>query len=389
MATQRGDKQLRILLTGGGTGGHITPLLAVADELKHLSSDCYVMSIGDKGSAFGHLTDSHTAIDESRSIFAGKFRRYHGESWFKRLFDIRTNLLNLRDFFYVIIGCLQSLVLVKRLKPDVVFLKGGFVGVPVGLAAAFWHIPIITHDSDALPGLANRIAGRWAAYHATALPREFYNYNPDKVRHVGVLVGQQYKFVSEAEQGSLRTEIGLPEQGSLLFVTGGSLGSQRINQAVSSVAGQLLDAYADLTIIHQVGKGNRGVYGSFSHERLKVMEFVDGMYRYSGAADVIVTRAGANTLAEFGIQSKACVVIPSSFLAGGHQLKNGEYLAAAEAAVVLDENQLPDKPAMLADAVGDLLNNPEKAQVLARNLHNLTVPDASRRLAELLVETAG
>lgn len=388
MATQPDAKRPRYLLTGGGTGGHITPLLAVADELKRLQPEAYVMSVGDKGNSFAHLTDSHPAIDESRSIFAGKFRRYHGESFLRKLFDVKTNLLNLRDALYVVIGTLQSIVLVKRLRPDVVFLKGGFVGVPVGLAAALWRIPIVTHDSDALPGLANRIVGRWATVHATALPKEFYQYPPDKVRHVGVLVGQQYAFVSKAEQGRLRTEIELPEQGRLLFITGGSLGSQRINNAVMQIAEQLLGDNPDLTIVHQVGKGNSGVYGSFTHERLQVLEFLSGMYRYSGAADVIVTRAGANTLAEFGIQGKTCIVIPSPFLAGGHQLKNGEYLQAADAALVLNESDMTANPETLKVAVSTLLTNHTKAKQLAANLRALTLPDASHRLAQLLIECA-
>ena len=388
MAIHHEDRHLTILLSGGGTGGHITPLLAVADEIKRLQPDSVVVSVGDRGSNFSHLTESHPAIDRSTSVYAGKFRRYHGESFLKQLIDIRTLLFNIRDLFYFLIGTIQSVFLVKRINPDVVFLKGGFVGVPIGLAAALWRVPIVTHDSDALPGLANRIVGRWAQYHATGMPAEYYKYAPTKTRHVGVLVGQQYSLVTAEEQIRLRQEIELPEQGRLLFVTGGSLGSQRVNDIVLSSAEKLLNKYNDLTIVHQVGKGNGNLYGSFTHDRLKVLEFVDGMYRYSGAADAIVTRAGANTIAEFGIQSKACIVIPSPFLTGGHQLKNAEYLRAAHAALVVDEVAASANPELLEKAVVSILDSPELNQQLASNIHSISLPDASHKLAQLLIEAA-
>lgn len=388
LATLPGDKPLRIVLTGGGSGGHITPLLAVADEIRQIRPDTHVISIGDRGSAFGHLTDSHGAIDETRTIFAGKFRRYHGESLLTRLLDAKTNLLNLRDILFILLGSVQAVFLLRHLKPDVVFLKGGFVGVPVGLAAALWRIPIVTHDSDALPGLANRIVSRWATIHATGLPKEYYKYNQDKVRQVGVLVGKQYAFISEEEQGRLRKEIGVPGSGKVLFVTGGSLGSQRINAVMSQIVQKLFETDDDLYIIHQVGKGNGNAHGSFTHPRLQVLEFLDGMYRYSGAADVIVTRAGANTLAEFGVQGKACIVIPSPFLAGGHQLKNAEYLQNAEAALVLDETSLTANPDLLTEAINALLEDTEKANSLAQNLHQITRDDAALHLAHLLIEVS-
>jgi UDP-N-acetylglucosamine--N-acetylmuramyl-(pentapeptide) pyrophosphoryl-undecaprenol N-acetylglucosamine transferase len=186
---------MKIVLTGGGTGGHITPILALAHELKRLNPDAYITYIGEQGGKFAELTAGNPDIDEIRAVYAGKFRRYHGESWLQRLFDFKTNLFNLRDLFYFAIGTLQALIVIKRLKPDVVFLKGGFVGVPIGLATAFWRVPFVTHDSDALPGLANRLVARWARYHATGMPAEYYPYPRKSVRHVGVLVSDRHKHV--------------------------------------------------------------------------------------------------------------------------------------------------------------------------------------------------
>jgi UDP-N-acetylglucosamine--N-acetylmuramyl-(pentapeptide) pyrophosphoryl-undecaprenol N-acetylglucosamine transferase len=374
------------MLTGGGTGGHITPLIAVAEELKSIRPEAFIVCVGERGGKFAHLTAQIPCIDQNKTIFAGKFRRYHGESWIQKLMDVGTNLLNARDAILVCVGILQSIVLMRRVNPSVVFLKGGFVGVPIGLAAAFWRIPIVTHDSDALPGLANRIISRWAKIHATGMPAEFYKYPKDKVRHVGVLVGKNYKPVSDGQRIAFRRELGFPEKGRLLFITGGSLGSQRLNAAVQGWMQEILTLHPDLTVVHQVGKGNGELYGSFTHDRLHVLEFLDGMHRYSGAADLIVTRAGANTIAEFGVQGKACIVVPSPFLAGGHQLKNGDFLTKSHAALVIDEAKIVADPSILSEAVEGLLDNPIARVKLSAQLELLAVPDAANRLATLLLE---
>lgn len=331
------------------------------------------------------MTDAHSDIDEMRTIFAGKFRRYHGESFMKRILDIKTNLLNIRDLFYFLFGTLQSIWLVRRLNPNAVFLKGGFVGVPVGLASALWQKPIVTHDSDALPGLANRLISKWADWHATGLPVELYDYPSGKTRYTGVLVTKDYQPTDANLQQQYKSELEVPDNSQLLFVTGGSLGSQVINKALVHIAPKLLQTYPALHIIHQVGKGNDETYGSYRHERLHVLPFLKGMHRYSGAADVIVTRAGANTIAEFGIQRKACIVIPNPFLTGGHQVKNGEYLAAHDAAIVIDEQDL-SKTDVLEQNIKRLLDDKSTRDQLQTNLAQLAKPNAAADLASLLLD---
>ena len=388
MAIHHDAKPLKILLSGGGSGGHITPLLAIADELKHLKPDTVIVSVGERGSKFAHLTKQHESIDHTRSIFAGKFRRYHKESFVKRVLDFHTIFLNIRDAFLVVIGIVQSIVLVKKEKPDLVFLKGGFVGVPIGIAARLWNVPIVTHDSDAMPGLANRIVGRWARVHATGMPASFYAYPEEKVAHVGVLVSKYYGHVGIAEKAAFRQDLGIPDTNKMLFVTGGSLGAQRINTAVIAIVDRILTTYPDVSIVHQVGRGNIPAYKAYTHPRLTVLEFLDGMHRYSGSADVIVTRAGANTIAEFGVQGKACIVIPSPQLAGGHQLKNGDYLTQMHAAKVIDEAAMVQNPELLLAAIHSLLTNDSEREQLARTLHEITISDATHKLAVVLLDVA-
>lgn len=379
---------LKIVLTGGGTGGHITPLLAVAHELKMLQPDCELIYIGERGGKFAHLAEQHHAIDKSFAISAGKFRRYYGESWLSRLLDWRTNLLNIRDGLRVALGFVEACILLRRLRPDAIFLKGGFVGVPTGLAAGLFGIPVLTHDSDIMPGLANRIAGRRARIHATAMPAEYYGYPKEKVRHVGVLVSLDFQAVTPGLMAGYRADLGLPADAEVLFVTGGSQGARKINQALVRIVPKLLENRPNLHILHQTGEGNEDIYGEFKHPRLHVSAFVDGLHRFSGAADVIVTRAGANTLAEFGIQRKACIVIPHPFLADGHQTKNALYLEEKNAAVVLPEAEIDARPDKLLEAISELLENDGRRQHLADSLNGLAIPDAANKLAMLLLDIA-
>lgn len=377
-----------ILLSGGGTGGHITPILAVAHELKQQDPTVKTVYIGEHNGKFADLLRGNSDIDEIKTIYAGKFRRYHGESLLKRTIDIKTNLLNIRDIVLFGIGFLQSLWLVKKMNPDIVFLKGGFVGVPVGLSAALWHKPFITHDSDALPGLANRIVSRWAKYHATGMPAEFYRYPKDATVHVGVLVGKAYVPVNDDLQREYRQEIGIPTDSEVLLVTGGSLGATAINQAVRDIAQSLLEKDPKLYIIHQVGKGKQGIYADFTHDRLQVLEFLQPMYMYTGASDVVVSRAGANTIAELGVQGRAVILVPNPILTGGHQTKNADHLSDKGAVVVVPESELGKNSAALQAAITDLLTDVTKRKVLGSTLQSITIANAANKLAKLLLEAA-
>ncbi len=384
MATQAGVRT--VILTGGGTGGHITPILAVAHELKLQDPSVRTAYIGERNGKFKELTDSHEAIDKTYGIWAGKFRRYHGESWLRRLFAVRTNFLNIRDLFFFGIGTVQSWFLLGRIKPSVVFLKGGFVGVPVGLAAASRKVPFITHDSDALPGLANRIVSRWARIHAVALPVETYRYSKAKTVQVGVLVESHFKPVTSSDQQRMKEEISIPAAATMLLVTGGSTGAANINKAVKSIVAELLEAYPDLYVVHQAGRGKAGIYGDYKHDRLTVLEFMRPMYTYTGAADIVVSRASGNTVAELGTQGKAIIVVPNPLLTGGHQTKNAEALRKIDAALIVTETAKATDSRGLLAAIKQLLNDPTRRMELANNLQSVTLTNAAEKLAKLLLQ---
>jgi UDP-N-acetylglucosamine--N-acetylmuramyl-(pentapeptide) pyrophosphoryl-undecaprenol N-acetylglucosamine transferase len=327
-------------------------------------------------------------VDVQYQIFSGKLRRYYGESWFRRITDVRTIVLNLRDMLFVGIGVVQSLYLLIKIRPDAIFLKGGFVVVPVGLVAALLKIPYVTHDSDALPGLANRIVGRWAAFHAVALSPETYPYTPAKTVQTGIVVSESFRPVREDQRKYYREAIGIPPDSQVLLVNGGSSGAAAINIAMVGAAPNLLEAYPRLYIIHQTGKGKASGYQTelleqFGH-RLRVVEFIDDLHEYSGASDVIICRAGANTLAEFGQQAKSCIVIPAPHLSGGHQLKNAEYLADRQAVIVVKESSIIENPQQLIAAVARLLEDEALRQGLGKKLSEVMPTNGVEGVVDLL-----
>ncbi len=384
-----------IVLAGGGSGGHITPLLAVAAEIRHQLPKARIVYIGQTGDALGDIPAKDSNIDESFTVRAGKFRRYHGEGW-RQLLDIPTLLKNARDFFYVLNGLQQSRRLLKRLQPDTVFIKGGFVGVPVGLASANLGVPYITHDSDTIPGLANRIIARWASWHAVALPAEVYAYPKLKTITTGIPLQKDFAHVTDSLQKRYKTDLKLPLKSRLLFIIGGGLGSQTVNQAIVEAVPHLLHEWKDLYIVHGTGRANKdevkhayaAQLGSAEQARVQVFGYVADVYRYSGAADVVITRAGATNLAEFATQGKACIVIPSPFLTGGHQLKNASYLAEQHAALVLTEAELTADPNRLAQQVSALLRDDTRRSNLAKQLAGFAKPQATHDLAKLIIESA-
>lgn len=369
--------------------------MAVAHELKKQQPNVQIIYVGQRGDGLADLPTQDESIDDVKLVYAGKFRRYHGEG-LRQLLDLPTLLKNIRDAFLVIVGVAQSFLLLRKLRPDVIFIKGGFVGVPVGLSAAVLKIPYVTHDSDALPGLANRIVAPWAKKHAVAMPKEIYNYPQDKTVTVGVPLSRHFKPFSRTEVRDARQQIGSDPGGKLLLITGGGLGARFVNDVVAACVPALLERYPDLTIVQIAGRrleaNLRQKYQKklpkADQHRIIVKGFVSNLYTYSGAADVIITRAGATSIAEFAAQQKACIVIPNPLLTGGHQLKNAQVLADRAAVRLIPEDKLRrDKHALMPPLV-DLLDDSKRAKQLGHNLGTLSEPDSAKRLAMLLLEQA-
>lgn len=330
---------------------------------------------------------SNTPV-KTKVIFAGKVRRYNGIPRWKQLADIPMTLRNIGDIFLLFIGFLQSIFLIATIRPDVVFTKGGFVCVPVGCTAKLFGIPLVIHDSDAHPGLTNRLLARYARFIATGAPLENYAYPTAISHYVGIPVSTAYTPASVAERTILKRQLGYDASRLLVLVTGGGLGAKRINDAVISQAKLLTK---DAQIVHLTGVK----HVDDVKERTKNYHHYDAlafaqetMPDLVRAADVVVTRAGATTLLELAAAARPVIIVPNPLLTNGHQLKNAAVYAKRKAAIVLDENALEKRPELLTQAVIGLLNNEAVRTQLSNAIKELAKPNAAHDVAVLISRAA-
>lgn len=320
----------RIVLTGGGTAGHVTPNIALLPHLKKLGYDIqYIGSYdGIEKKLIEELGISYHGIS------SGKLRRY---------FDIK----NFSDPFRVAKGFFQAKQLLKQLKPDIIFSKGGFVTVPVVQAAKAQHIPVILHESDMTPGLANRLA-------LPAASKICCNF-PETVSHLpegkAVVTGSPIR--EELRHGNRLAALqfcGFTADKPVLLIIGGSLGSVAVNQAVRSILPELLKSFQ---VIHLCGKGNlddslNDTSGYVQYEYIK-KELAD----LFALADIVVSRAGANAICELLELRKPNLLIPLSAAASrGDQLLNAASFQKQGFSVVLQEEDLTSD--LLLDSILNL-----------------------------------
>lgn len=321
-------------------------------------------------------------------IVAGKLRRYHKLSFWRQLIQLRTIVVpNIVDSFKLAIGLCQSLYKLLQWRPDVIFTKGGFVCLPVGLAAYILRIPLVIHDSDAHPGLTNRILARFAAQIATGAPLEYYNYPPERSTYIGIPIAMNLTPVSSTEQVKLKKEFGFDEKKPLIVITGGGLGARTINQAAIAVLDELL-AFCNISLI--AGKLHydqlRREVESRDSRHFQMHAFVSKDFtRLLSAADVVVTRAGATTLLELAALAKPVIIVPNEYLTGGHQSKNAAVYEKAGAAVIVGEERLAAQPLALVDAINALVLNPKELQSMAKAIHEFARPQAAHDMATIIL----
>lgn len=383
-------QNLRFMMVGGGSGGHLTPLAAVAVVLKQKLPNARVVVVGQRNENLQEAV-SHSSIDEVYGISAGKFRRYHGESLIAHIKDIKTIALNVRDFFRFLHGIGEAWRLLGREKPGVILLKGGFVCVPVGIAARLRKIPYITHDSDAIPGLANRLSAKHAHLNTTAMPAQMYPYKPQKTVQVGIPLRPEFTFVTPELQQSFKVKLGLPATSVVIGCIGGGLGAQKLNHALAHMSRELLSIHKNLTLLHVAGhKTYEETIQLYQRqlpaelmERVKVYDFYNDLHELSGASDIMVSRAGATSIAELAIQGKPCVIVPNPVLTGGQQIHNARALSKAGAAIIVDENDF----SAIQTAVELLLDSPQKRTELSEHIHAIAYEHSAERIVELLIST--
>lgn len=331
--------------------------------------------------------DGHIKVEP---IVAGKLRRYYNLPITKQLLRFRTIVLpNIVDGGRLLVGTVQSFGKLLFWRPDVVFSKGGFVCLPVGIAAHLLKIPIVIHDSDAHPGLTSRILSRWARKIATGAPLKYYSYPKAKSRYIGVPVASTASPYSSAQQRDTKKVLGFNEHEPLVVITGGGLGAASINEAVIKVMPDLL-SFTSVALIAGEAHAEQLKASVKSHKNLQIHGYLasDAMQKMLGAADIVVSRAGATTLLELAALAKPAIIVPNPHLTGGHQIKNAAVYKQAKAIVVLEDTQLEAEPLSLVDAINATLLNKATMQSLSKNIHSFAKPDAAKDMAKMIVEAA-
>lgn len=376
-------------MVGGGSGGHVTPVAAVCSELKKAYPRAEVRVWCDRKfyqQAFTTMlgVDGHIKVEP---IVAGKLRRYHKLSLLRQLLQVRTIVWpNLVDGGKLLIGTAQSFFKLLIWRPDVVFSKGGFVCLPVGVAAHILRIPLVIHDSDAHPGLTSRILSRWAKVIATGAPLKYYDYPKERSHYIGIPVAATAKPYTSAKQRDAKQELGLSQHEPLVVITGGGLGAKSINDAAVAVMDDLL-RFTSVIIV--AGKANavelQAVVGKRSNLQIHGYVSPDTMQKMLGAADIVVSRAGATTLLELAALAKPAIIVPNERLTGGHQVKNAAVYKQAKAIVVLENERLIGEPSSLTDTINATLLNKDTMRRLSDNIHGFAKPHAAKDMLKLII----
>lgn len=360
---------MRVLLTGGGTAGHIYPLLALAEELRKREID--LVYLGSRSPSEAKLVKEAGIL--FYPIFSGKWRRYWKSS-------LSAFFLNIFDLFKFLLGFLQSIFLLKKIKPSLVFAKGGYVSLPVVLAAHLFALPIFTHESDVVMGLANKITSSYARKIFISFPPLNYPELPqEKLIYTGNPVRKEFWQRKEKQ--------GKAQKMPTILITGGSQGSEKINQTIYQILPQLLEVAKVIHLTGQLGfeeaKRNR--------ERLKkegeylVFDFLEKeMPKVMREADLIISRAGANTLFEIAAEGKPSILIPLPSAASDHQRKNAQIFEKNQAAVLIEEENL--SPEKLLKTVKELLKNEGILRKMSENVKKLAKKEAASLIAKKLLE---
>ena len=370
---------MKILLTGGGTGGHFYPLIAVAEEINRIAREKNLLKpelyfLSDREYDPKALFNNDITF---KKVPAGKLRRY---------FSIQ----NFFDIFKTIAGTVKAIFTVFWMYPDVIFSKGGYGSFPAVVAARILRIPLFIHESDSVPGRANKQAGKFARKIAVSYPEAAPFFPIDKVAWTGNPVRKGIQTpLNEGAHQLLQFDRTIPT----ILVLGGSLGAEFINNAILD---SLKDLVSNYQVIHQAGRNNIAVVSGVSQEilkgnqnanRYKVFDYLDddSLRAAAGAADLILSRAGS-AIFEIALWGKPSIIIPITDTNGDHQRKNAVAYEKAGACLVIEEANL--KPHILLSEIGRILGDKALVAQMSENARTFAKPDAAEKIARAILSIA-
>lgn len=375
---------MKIVFTGGGTGGHFYPIIAVAEEINHLADEKKLVDV-----ELFYFSDSpydERALFENQITFkkvsAGRRRVYGG---------IVALISNFFDLFKTAIGIIKAIATLYSVYPDVVFGKGGYASFPTLFAARFLRIPVIIHDSDTIPGRVNLWAKKFAKKIAIAHPDAAKYFPEEKTALVGVPIRRLLKTVTHVEAAKY---LGLDENIPTILVLGGSSGAKRINQLILDSLSELV---VDYQVIHQTGKGefhdvenmaNVILEKSPFKDRYKPFQFLSeaGMKQAAGLAKLIVSRAGSTSIFEIASWKKPSIVIPIPESISRDQTRNAVAYSRTGAATLMEEGNLT--PHLLIAEIKRILSDEKVSLRMSQSAEAFAKPDAAKVIAEEILRIA-
>ena len=365
---------MRVLMTGGGTAGHINPALAIASTIKKNIPNAEIEFVGTKRGL------------ENTLVTKEGYKLHHVE-----IMGISRSLSlsNLKALCLMITSQFEAKKIIKEFKPDIVIGTGGYVCWPALKVAAKMGIPTIAHESNARPGLAiKQLQGNLDKILVNFKDSEKYIKNKEKVVHVGNPLRGGF---GGLDYSTAREKLGIPSDKIYVLAFGGSLGAQRINEIVFSYMKNVASKRDDILLELATGKN---YYADFSKafaenglkecHNLSMMEYIHDMHVRMSAADIIICRACAMTISELAMMKKASLIIPSPNVVDNHQYKNAKVLSDADATVMIEEKELDDNS--FASALDSLVSSKEKREELSENIAQFANTNANRVIFEQIVE---
>ncbi len=372
---------MKILLAGGGTGGHFYPLIAIAEELNRIAEEEHLVDL-----RIYYMSNSpynaqllHEQFITYIPITAGKLRVYF-------------SFQNFIDIFKTGFGIIGALIKVFRLYPDVVISKGGYASFPTLCAAWFLRIPVIVHESDTVPGRVNKWSGKFARRVALSYPEAASYFDSKKIAVTGQPVRKSItRIAKEGAKEFFELDATLPTIG----VMGGSLGARVINNSMAEIATALVDKYQ---VIHQTGekgyeeiKTDLGViFGqNTKRTRYKLFPYLNDVQTkmFGGACDLVISRAGS-TVFEIAAWGKPSIIIPGrpEVYHADHQRKNAYHYARTGASVVIEEENLT--ASVLLNQIQLILDNKDRYNAMADHAKRFFNPDSARLIAAEAIKIA-
>jgi len=370
---------MKILFTGGGTAGHVIPIIAIVRELRRMGIDAEFFFLGPKDEYISIFLSQEEI--KTRWVLAGKIRRYFGwKSLLQNIFDI---------LFKLPIGFIQSLFHVFLIGPDLVFSKGGYGSVSPVIAATLLQVPIFLHESDIAPGLANRFTGKLAPKIFVAFPAAQTEYFPaKKMISIGNPIRRE---LLNGDKVKAKKLFGLVGGKPLLLILGGSQGANKINNMILAILPEIL---SNFEIIHQVGAKN--IKQVKAEARVVASKELETFYHPIGllneielrdafsVCDLIVSRAGAGSIFEIAAVNKPSILIPLSLSAQNHQVKNAYTYAKDGAALVLEEPNLT--PHFFLEKVKRLFAHPAELEKMSQKAKEFSKPDSAKIIAGYIMD---